>query len=442
MLKISANRKIWAIAGPAIIANSSAPLVGLVDTWVIGHLPGPVPLATIGVGATIFSFLFWAFGFLRMSTTGMIAQAFGRNDTDEMARVIVRATSLGFSIALLLLCLQEGILFAALKALNPPEATLDGISQYFSIRIWAAPATLFIYGVTGFLIGTARTGIALILQLILNLSNAALNLILVIGFDMGVSGIAIGSLCAEWIAAFYGVWIISSRLGHQNIVALARQNQTWKFDRIKALLSSNGYIFARTLLLMASLALVTKKAAELGTAELAASQVLFTFLLLISLGLDAFAYAAEALSGAAYGKKSLAEFRFWVRRTSVWAFAISVFYAAGFFYFGNAIVNTLTDIVPVRTAAASVMPLIAVLPLLSVWCYQFDGIFIGATASRGMLITMAGAACIYVAIINGLTAAWGLTGLWGALTVFMAARGLGQLLYYPVLEKRITEPAP
>ncbi len=188
---------------------------------------------------------------------------------------------------------------------------------------------------------------------------------------------------------------------------------------------------------MTGLALVTKEAAELGTAALAANQVLMTFLLLISLGLDAFAYAAEALTGAAFGKRSLSEFRYYVRRTSYWAVGLAALYSVVFYFAGSLIIDTLTSIVSVRAEAKPIIPLVAALPLVSLWCYQYDGIFIGATEGRGMFITMVGAFAAYALILTPMSTAWGLMGLWGALLVFAAGRGIGQALYYPRIEKRL-----
>ena len=435
------NRRIWAIAGPAIIANSSAPLVGLVDTWVVGHLPGAVHLAAVGVGATIFSFLFWGFGFLRMSTTGLIAQAFGLSDTDGMARTLLRSALLGLVIAAVLLVLQKAIYWAGSNVLLPPESTKGHLKDYFFIRIWSAPAVLFVYSLTGYLLGTAQAKAALWLQLILNICNGLLNLLFVLGFGMGVAGIALGSLIAEWLAAGFGFYLLFKHFGLKPLRAAFTDQKTWHLDKLKKLLSTNAYIFLRTLLLMIALALITRKAATLGEAALAANQVLMTFLLLISLGLDAFAHAAEAFVGAAYGKADKKEMRFWIVRTSLWASGIAGLYSLGFFFGGQALVMTLTDIEPVRAAARIALPVMVLMPVFAVWCYQFDGIYIGMTAGRGMLATMAIAFIIYVSVMPTLTATYGLKGLWLAVMVFMSTRGLAQLIYYPRIERQLDATA-
>jgi len=420
-----------------MVANSSAPLVGLVDTWVIGHLPSPVYLAAVGVGAAIFNFIYWSFGFLRMSTTGLIAQAHGKGDTEQLARIIIRSIALALSIALLLLVLQSLILSFALSALSPTKSTLSFVEDYFHIRIWSAPASLFIFTLTGFLIGTARATAALALQLILNVSNGLLNLVFVLGFDMGVSGIALGSLMAEWLAACYGFYLLVSFTGMQKLITAIKQPACWNLQKLSMLLSTNGYIFARTLLLIVALGLVTRKSADLGTTALAATQILSIFTVMIALGLDAFAYAAEALTGAAYGRRSIPEFRFWSLRVTLLASIAAIFYSLVFLLFGNAIVNTLTNLQDVRAATLAVLPIMIWMPLASVWCYQFDGIYVGATAGKGMLITITFAFIIYVIALYYLSESMGLKGIWLAILILTLARAVAQAFYYPALEKKM-----
>ncbi len=432
------HRKVWAIAGPAIVANSAAPLVGLVDTWVIGHLPDAVHLAAVSVGAMVFTYIFWAFGFLRMSTTGLAAQAHGKGDDDQLRRVIIRSLSIGLLIALALVCLQRPIFDIAMITLTPPEATKVHFAAYFDIRIWAAPASLFIYGINGYLIGTARAKAALLLQLVLNISNGLLNLLFVMGLDMGVAGIALGSLIAEWLAAMLGLVMLSRHMGLKALLEAARQGQTWATDKMKRLINTNGYIFVRTLLLMTALGMVTRKAGDLGAESLAASHVLSTFLLLISLGLDGFAYAAEALAGAAYGKGGRDDFKRWVRISFFWVGLAAVLYTAGFALFGKTLVFTLTDIEGVRTAATGALHVLVWLPLIAFACYQYDGIYIGATAGGAMMVTMAVAFAAFMLVVGPFTTHWGLEGLWWSVAVFMGTRGLAQALYYPRIERQLS----
>ena len=431
------HRAILAIALPAILANSSAPLVGLVDTWAIGHLPDPAYLAAIGLGSVIFNFIFWAFGFLRMGTTGIIAQARGRNDTEILIAGIWRSIALALGLGVILLLVQDYMLLLAIKALAPPESVTGLTTEYFHIRIWAAPASLLVYAVSGVLFGLAKTRAVLVQQLVLNISNAILNIIFVVFLGFGVAGVALGTLIAQWLAAIVGVWLLLQIFGFSTLLAGLKRAQTWQLSGFRKLITVNGYIFIRTILLMTALSLVMRVAGALGEAEMAASHVIMQYMLLISLGLDGFAHATEALAGSAWGEGKASSFRHWVKLTGFWAVVASVIYAVIFWLGGNAITALLTDISEIRLIVEQLMPLVVALPVVAVACYQFDGVYIAATAGASMMVTMAIAFSVYIIVLNPMTTAWGLTGLWAAVLVFMATRGITQAIWYPRLESAL-----
>ncbi len=433
----SAHKQIWAIAGPAILANSSAPMVGLVDTWAIGHLPSPVHLAAVGLGSVIFNYLLWAFGFLRMGTTGLIAQARGRNDDDALMATVVRSCGLALAFALGLVVLQEFLLLMSIRLMAPPAEVAAITSEYFHIRIWAAPATLLGYAITGVLFGMARVKSILWLQLLLNITNGVLNLVFVIGLEMGVAGVAWGTLIAQWITAFASIWVLLRLLDRRALISRALSRATWRIKRFGQLIFVNGFIFIRTIFLMTALSLIMRVAGGMGEAEMAASHVAMQFLFLMALGLDGFAHSAEALAGVAWGFGQRSVFRRWVILTGAWAAAASLIYAALFWLGGHQITALLTNLTDVRLLMAGLMPLMIALPVVSVWCYQFDGVFIGATAASAMMLTMGLAFVIYLLILQPMTDAWGLLGLWGAVVIFMAARGLAQAVWYPFLERKL-----
>ena len=433
----SPHRTIIAIAFPAILANSSAPLVGLVDTWAIGHLPDPAYLAAIGLGSVIFNFILWAFGFLRMGTTGIIAQAKGKNDTELLVTGIWRSVALSLLLGLLLLLFQDIILLLAIKALAPPDSVTALASEYFHIRIWATPAALLIYAISGVLFGLARTRAVLVQQLVLNITNAILNVIFVVGLGLGVAGVAWGTLIAQWLAAAIGVWLLVQIIGLKPLLDGFRNAQTWLLSGFKKLIAINGFIFVRTILLMTALSLIMRIAGGIGEVEMAASHVIMQYVLLISLGLDGFAHATEALAGAAWGEGKSRQFHRWVKLTGIWAFAASLIYAIAFWLGGTAITALLTDITAVRASVETLMPLVIALPIVAVACYQFDGVYIAATAGAAMMVTMAIAFVIYVVILNPMTDTWGLEGLWAAVLIFMAARGIAQAIYYPRLRSKL-----
>jgi MATE family multidrug resistance protein len=431
------HRTIIAIALPAILANSSAPLVGLVDTWAIGHLADPAYLAAIGLGSVIFNFIFWAFGFLRMGTTGIIAQASGRNDTETLVSGIWRSVALALGLGLILLVLQEYILWLSLKALAPPDSVSSLTAEYFHIRIWAAPASLLVYAVSGVLFGLARTGLVLVQQLVLNVTNAVLNVVLVVFLGMGVAGVAWGTLIAQWLAAFLGLWLLLRIFGFHTLISGLKDARTWLMAGFKKLIAINGYIFIRTILLMTALSLVMRVAGALGEVEMAASHVVMQYMLLISLGLDGFAHATEALAGSAWGKGKAGLFHHWVKLTGLWALAASIAYAFAFLLAGTALTALLTDLPTVRQSVEALMPIVIALPIVAVACYQFDGVYIAATAGAAMMVTMAIAFCVYVLLLNPLSMRWGLEGLWMAVLIFMAVRGIAQAAWYPRMKSKL-----
>ncbi len=342
-----------------------------------------------------------------------------------------------WSFALVLLLMQEWLLVLSLRVMAPPQDVAQVTADYFHIRIWAAPATLLNYAITGVLFGLARVKSILWLQLLLNISNGLLNVFFVIGLHMGVPGVAWGTLIAQCATAIASVWILLGLLDRKLLVHSIRDAATWRIAQFGQLISVNGFIFLRTILLMTALALIMRHAGGMGDVAMAASHVTMQFLLLMSLGLDGFAHAAEALAGAAWGQAQRMAFRRWVFLTGLWAVVASLVYAALFWLGGNALTALLTDLPAVRSVVASLMPLIVALPLVSVWCFQFDGVFIGATAGGAMMGTMAIAFAVYLLVLNPMIAAWGITGLWGAVLVFMATRGLAQAAWYPFLEKRL-----
>jgi MATE family, multidrug efflux pump len=431
------HTRIWAIAWPAILANSSAPIVGLVDTWAVGHLPGAVNLAAVGLGSVIFSYIFWAFGFLRMGTTGLVAQAKGRGDTDEIRRAVIRAGLLALMFGAVMIMLQDIVFGLAISAMTPPDGVTGITRDYFEIRIWAAPGTLLLYAVSGVLIGLERVRAMLVLQLILNILNGILNVTFVVGMDMGVPGVALGTLIAQWVASIAGVMVLMRLLGAGELTHWLLARATYHIAAFKKLIVINGFIFFRTILLMTAIAMIMKTAGSMGEAEMAASHVGTQFMLLMALGLDGFAHAAEALAGAAWGQGKRENFRKWVRLTNIQAMGASLIYMALFYFGGNAITAALTDINEIQQIAARIMPMIVVMPLVAVWAYQYDGIFIGATAGAAMFGTMALGFIAYIIGLEYLVPRWGLEGLWLAYLIFQATRGMTQFMWMPKLYARL-----
>jgi MATE family multidrug resistance protein len=233
------------------------------------------------------------------------------------------------------------------------------------------------------------------------------------------------------------VWVIVRIYGLQPLLSAAVGRTTWVFRQFRKIVLINGFIFIRTVFLMTALALIMREAARLGEVEMAASHVLNQYLMLIALGLDGFAHASEALAGAAWGRGQRAQFRRWVILTGYWSLIASMAYALLFWLAGNSITGLLTDIEPVRAVAGTLLPVMVAMPVIAVWGFLFDGVYIGATAAAAMMVTMGVAFVIYLVLLEPMTETWGLHGLWGAVLVFMAVRGLAQAIWYPRLERRL-----
>jgi len=426
------------MAGPIILANLSTPLLGAVDTAVMGHLPDPAYLGGIAVGALIFSYLYWGFGFLRMATTGLAAQAHGARDRAAQAEVFYRAAGLGAVIGLGLVALQNPLATAAFWLFDASAAVETLARDYYAARIWSAPATLCNYVIFGWLLGAQKARSALALQLALNVSNILLDLAFVIGLGWGAAGVGAASAIAEFTALAAGLWIVRHTLADLKAPhpALSRLCDGAAIRRLFAL---NRDLFIRTACLISVFALITRAGAQMGDVILAANAVLLTFQSFLSFGLDGFAHAAEALVGGALGARNRHSLRTMVITTTQWALGLAVLYTLVFALAGPWIIATLTNIVTVRVAAGQVLPWIIASPLVSVWCFQLDGIFIGATRTgvmrSAMILSLAG----FVIALFVLQGRYGNPGLWAAFLLFQALRGLTLGARYPALERTVPQ---
>ena len=431
------HTRAWRLAGPIILSNMSVPLVGIVDTAVVGHLPDPVYIGAVALGAIIFNVVFWGFGFLRMGTTGLIAQAWGAGDGDEVRAVAARAAVLALLLGFALILLQVPIGSIAFLAVDSGMNLEQHAKSYFDVRIWAAPATLLNYAILGSLIGMQNTRAVLITQLFLNITNVALDLLFVAGMGMGVVGVAIATLIAEYSAAIVGIALVmrhlagvSGRFGGWGMLS-ARS--------MKSMLSTNMNILIRTLCLLLAFFLFTAQSAEFGELTLAANAVLLHLLHVVAYGLDGFAHAAEALVGSAIGARKPGAFRQAARVTSQWALLVSIVYVITYSVLGDVFVALMTDIDEVRRHAATYLPWLVVAPILSVWSYQLDGIFIGATRTAEMRNAMIFSIICYLLFTWLLTEQFGNHGLWAALLLFNVVRALSLLPYYLRMRSELLE---
>ncbi len=429
------HRTVWNLAGPIILANLSVPLVGAVDTAVVGHLPGPHYIGAVALGALIFTFLYWGFGFLRMGTTGFVARAHGAHDPEEVKRLILRVLLLALGLGLLVLLLGRPLVALALWLLESTEAVEQLAQDYAHIRIWSAPATLCVYVCTGVFIGLQQTHRVLVLQLALNLTNVLLDLIFVPGLGFGVAGVAWASLIAEYMAACLGLWMLRSWL----MSAWHQPNwpEVLSLQPMLELIQSNSHLLIRTLCLVFAFSWFTAQGATLGELVLAANSILLHLQTFMSYGLDGFAHAAETLTGEASGARNRRRFRRAVRLTTLWAGLVSLFFTGLYWVAGSQILSWFSDQVEVLELALEYLPWLVLLPLVSVWSYQLDGIFIGSGNTREMRNTMALSTVLFVAMTWLFLPTFGNHGLYLALTLFMVARA-GTMLYV----YRVTLPDP
>ena len=433
-------RRVWALAWPIMLSNLSIPLVGAVDTAVMGRMPDPAYIGAVAVGASLFSLLFWTFGFLRMGTTGFVAQGFGARDGTAIRIAVARALLLALVLAVLMLLLQWPVAVIAFTVIEA-SATVEALARtYFDIRIWSAPATFANYALLGALIGLQRTRAVLLHQLVLNGTNVGLDLLFVPGLGMGVDGVAWASVIAEFTAVGLGLWLIVRALrplpGRNTRRALLAP------EGLRALLAVNGNILIRTLCLVGSFFWFTASGGRIGEIELAANAVLLQFFFFLAYGLDGFAHAAEGLAGAAWGRRSRRHFTAAVRTTTVSACAVALLFTATYAALGPLFITWLTDLETVRTTAADYLPWMIVAPLIAVWSFQLDGIFIGTTRTVEMRNAMLASTALFLAATALLIPALSNHGLWLALMLFLAVRALSLLYYMPRLHRGIGDSTP
>ncbi|MDX1514987.1 MAG: MATE family efflux transporter, partial [Gammaproteobacteria bacterium] len=333
------HARVWSLAWPITLSNMSVPLVGAVDTAVVGHLPDAAYIGAVAVGAIIFNFLYWGFGFLRMGTTGFVAQALGAEDADELRAVFVRALVTAAILGAGIILLQSPVGVFVFWAFDASAEVELLAAEYYRIRVWSAPAALANYAILGLFIGTQHPRAALAVLLILNLSNVVLDFLFVVGFGMAVEGVALATLISELFAAAAGLFIAVRILKKHDALGRLDPNRVFNPARLRALFRVNADIFVRTVCLIFAFFYFTTVGAGMGDVTLAANAVLIHFLHFMAYGLDGFAHAAEALAGNAYGRRDLRGFRAAVRTSAVWALLVSLGYCVVYAVFGAAIIG-------------------------------------------------------------------------------------------------------
>lgn len=429
------NRRVWRLAGPIILANLTTPLLGAVDTAVVGHLPDPSYIGGVAIGGVLFGFLYWGLGFLRMGTTGFTAQAHGAGDWAELRACLLRPLILALGFGALLILLQRPIGLAGLWAMGASAEVSGEAATYFAIRIWSAPAALVNFVLLGWLLGVQRAQTALLLQLLLNGVNIVLDLVFVIGFGWAVAGVAWATLIAELTAAAAGLVVIRQSLRRRP--GAAEPARLWEPARLAALLRVNADIFLRTLCLLVTTLIFTAQSAQFGDVVLAGNAILRQFQNFVVYGLDGFAHAAEILAGSALGARDRRTFRRAVVACTLWGAGGAAVASLALLLAGPALIALMTSLPEVRLSAGDHLWWLVLSPVVSVWSFLLDGIFIGATRTAAMRNAMVLSLGVFLLAIWLLLPPLGNHGLWLSFLLFLAARAVTLGAHYPALEKSV-----
>ena len=434
------------MAWPFIVANASVPLLGVVDTAVIGNTGSVIDLGAIALGALIFSFVYWSFGFLRMGTTGFVAQAQGAGDQEEVRAIFGRAGLIALAVGISLLLLQLPIGAISFSLLSGEEAVESVASTYFFTRIWGAPATLIIFVIMGVWIGLGESRELLKLQLFLNGSNMVLDIIAAGVLGLGAQGIAIGTVIAEVSTCFLGFYRLRNHLAQMPGLEGAGR-EFWPWHRIRdmsqmwTLISANVDIMIRTLLLVFAFAYFTNEAAKYGVVALAATHIVLQIMAFTAFFLDGFAYVAEAETGQSYGAKDKSLFAAALHKTTVLAGITAATLAVLVAIAGGALVELMTDLTEVVVLAKVLLPICAVYVFASFPAFQLDGVFIGTSRTKEMRDASILSVLVFLLAVWLLSEALGLAGLWWAMVVFVVARALSLWIYFAKVTERFSQVA-
>ena len=427
------HRRVWALAAPMILSNISVPLVALVDSTVIGHLPHAHQLGAVAVGASLYVFLAWMMGFLRMGTTGFAAQAAGRGDGTALRQILLQGLLLSVLLSLFLGTIALPFSSLALTVMQPSPELHQLTLDFFYTRLFGLPGALATYALVGWFLGTQNARAPLGILLTTNLVNIALNLWFVLGLDWGVVGSARASVIAEWSGALLGLWLTRGALRRFPGRVMWQALRVWQ--NWKPLLGVNRDIFIRSLMLQSVFFLITLQGARLGDATVAATALLLNGLLLAAHALDGLAHAVEALCGHAIGARDRIALRRSMVVASGWSLIASAGFAVLFLFGGHLFIEMQTDIPSVRETAFHYVPYLALLPLIAVWSYLLDGLFIGATRAREMRNAMV------ISVIVALPVAWAMQrlgnhGLWISFLLFMVLRSLTLAAYAWAMQRK------
>ena len=429
-------RRVLSLSWPVILANLTVPMVGIADTAVVGRLPDSRYMGGVAVGAASFSAFYWIFGFLRMVTTGLVAQSYGAKQIDEVVAVGIRSGIVALGIGTLFCALSLPIYQLTTHIFDASALVEEEAANYFFVRVWGAPALLLHFVELGVLFGLQRMRAVLVVTLLFHGLNAALDVLFVYGFDLGVTGVAVGTAISEWSAALFGGYLVVKALGElgwlfRPSVGLVNRS------KLMSLGGLSGNMMLRTLFVQIPFLGVTALGARMGDLVLAANLVLMQYFYLMSYTLDGFAQAAESLAGQAFGAKDRRGLRAITKYSSVCGLGLAVVISVCYAAFVPAMIDAMTDLSDVQQTAREYAPWIVCMPLVAILAFQMDGIYIGTTQIRSLRNNMFIALVSYLAIAFWAVPILGNHGMWMALTGFMIVRSVTLLAGYPRIERQI-----
>ena len=420
------DRQILQIALPSIVSNITVPLLGMIDVAIVGHMGSPVYIGAVAVGAMIFNLVYWLFGFLRMGSSGLTAQALGPRDLAEVTRLLVRSVSIALGIALLLITFQIPLKWLMFWLIGPTVDVVPFASTYFNIVIWGAPASLTLFSLMGWYIGMQNTRFPMMISIMQNIVNILASLTLVYGFGMKIEGVAFGTVIAQYAGLLMAVGLLARN--YSRLFRYFRKDRL--FRKMGAFFAINRDIFLRTLCLVAVNLFFTAAGARQGAVILSVNTVLIQLYLFFSYFMDGFAYAGEALGGKAYGAHNVTAFHETLRRLWMWMLIVTLAYTLLYMVGGSWIVALLTDEAQVIETSRKYILWAWLIPAAGCVAFIWDGIFIGITATRGMLVSSFISALVFFAVYLLSEKTLGNHGLWLAQIVYLAMRGILQTIWY------------
>ena len=425
------DRQILQIALPSIVSNITVPLLGMIDVAIVGHMGSPVYIGAVAVGSMIFNLVYWLFGFLRMGCSGLTAQALGRRDLTEVTRLLASSVSVAFGIALLLIVLQIPLKWLLFWLIGPTADVAPFASTYFNIVIWGAPVSLALFSLMGWFIGMQNTRFPMIISIMQNVVNIIASLTLVYGFGLKIEGVAFGTIIAQYVGLLMALGLLWKYYGRLSNHFSPTGNHHFSFLIPHfSFFKVNRDIFLRTLCLVAVNLFFTSAGARQGAVILSVNTVLIQLYLFFSYFMDGFAYAGEALGGKAYGAHNRIVFRETLRRLWMWMLIVTFVYTLLYITGGQWIVGLLTDETQVIETSGKYLFWAWLIPATGCVAFIWDGVFIGMTATRGMLVSSFVSALVFFAVFFLTEDALGNHGLWLAQVTYLAMRGILQTIWY------------